>query len=107
MNSDPPPIRAFLRPTTFGDRPYRALLGEDGRVWAVYTIPAANYDRRGGLCLLFDSADVMRRLRNFPDNWYELPDAELYALSLRPTEYLRGERADADQTEPRPDGSVS
>lgn len=106
MNSGLPPIRTSVRSSTLGDRPYRALLAEDGRQWAVYTIPAANYDRRGGLCLLFDSADVMRRLRDFPDNWYELPDAELYALSLRPGDYLQNEKADADRTESRSDDSL-
>lgn len=105
MNSDPP-IRPPLRQSTFGDRLYRALRGDDGREWVVYTIPAANYDRRGGLCLLFDSADVMRRLRDFPDHWYELPDAELYALSLRPNDYPRSEKADVDRTEPRAGDSV-
>lgn len=94
-----------MRPSSFGDRSCRALRSDDGREWAVYTIPAANYDRRGGLCLLFDSVDVMRRLRDFPDNWYELPDAELYALSLRPNGYPRSEKDDVERT-PRTGDSV-
>jgi hypothetical protein len=38
------------------------------------------YDRRANH-LIFESATAMRRVRNFPPNWFELPDAELYALS--------------------------
>lgn len=84
MSSDSTPIRPSLRSPTFGDRPHRSLLGDDGRQWVVYTIPAANYDRRGGLCLLFESVDVMRRLRTFPSTWQQLSDRELFELSLGP-----------------------
>jgi hypothetical protein len=98
MNSDVP-IRPFRSPT-FGDRTYRALLG-DGREWVVYTIPAVSFDRRGGLSLLFESADVMRRLGVFPENWFELNDVDLYAISLLQRQPPREEPRDFQQTEPR------
>lgn len=56
-------------------------LSVDGALWLVREIAAPQFDRRGGTHLLFASQDVMRRVRNFPANWFDLPDAELYALT--------------------------
>jgi hypothetical protein len=97
VNSDLP-IRPFRSPT-FGDRTYRALLG-DGREWVVYTIPAVSFDRRAGLSLLFESADVMRRLGVYPDNWYELNDVDLYAISLLQRQPSTEEPRDLQQALP-------
>lgn len=58
----------------------RILAG--GEVWVVREVPAPSFDRRGGTHLIFESADVMRRLRVFPADWLTLRDDELYALSL-------------------------
>jgi hypothetical protein len=63
--------------------PVRHIVDPDQRPWTVFEAAAPAYDRRSGRCLIFDSADVVRRVRTYPANWHELPDAELYALSLR------------------------
>jgi hypothetical protein len=48
------------------------------------------FDRRGGYCLIFQAADIARRVREYPDDWYDRPADELHRLSLR---YLiRGEQ---------------
>jgi hypothetical protein len=60
----------------------RSLIA-DGQRWFVREMPAPVFDRRGGVHLLFESDGVWRRLRTFPANWYDLPDAELYALTDR------------------------
>ena len=39
--------------------------------------------RRGGKSLVFESAHAFRRVRNYPDDWFEWPDADLAALSNR------------------------
>jgi hypothetical protein len=41
------------------------------------------YDRRGKSDLVFYNDDIMRRIRDYPENWLDLPDDELYALSLK------------------------
>ena len=48
--------------------------------WLVYE-HAPLLDRRRGLTLVFESDEVMRRVRSFPANWRELSDQQLYALS--------------------------
>jgi hypothetical protein len=42
-----------------------------------------DYDRRGGTSLIFESTDIVRRVRNFPADWTELSDPALYELSLK------------------------
>jgi hypothetical protein len=49
--------------------------------WVVFEIRNASYDRRDGRSLVFSTDGVMRRVRNFPANWIELPDEELLVLS--------------------------
>jgi hypothetical protein len=56
----------------------RKLYADDD-LWIVREV-APSYDRRG-THLIFESSNTMRRVRNFPANWFELDDAELYALS--------------------------
>ena len=53
----------------------------DGLRWRIRELPAPSFDRRGGTHLVFDGEVIMRRVRFFPSNWYELSDDELYALS--------------------------
>ena len=60
-------------------------ISADGLRWIVQEVPAPAFDRRGGNHLLFDGESVMRRVREFPANWAELSDDELYALSRRIT----------------------
>lgn len=50
--------------------------------WVVVEIRDAPYDRRGGRSLVFSTDGVMRRVRNYPANWFTLSDEELLALSL-------------------------
>jgi hypothetical protein len=63
--------------------PVRHIVDPDHRPWKVFEAGAPAYDRRSGKCLIFENSDVVRRVRTYPATWYELPDAELYALSLR------------------------
>jgi len=58
----------------------------DGHYWRVHEIPAPRFDRRGGSHLIFESIEIVRRVRDFPENWMELPDEELYALCDRRAE---------------------
>jgi hypothetical protein len=60
----------------------RYLIADEQR-WAVREVPAPQFDRRGGVHLVFWGDTTMRRLRNFPANWHELSDEELYALTER------------------------
>lgn len=49
-------------------------------IWNVYEhVP--QYDRRAGPTLVFASDGAMRRVRDFPDRWWELSDDELLAIS--------------------------
>lgn len=63
-----------------GPQRERELIADDQR-WIVHEIPAPAFDRRGGTHLLFEADHVMRRVRVYPGNWYELSDEELYALT--------------------------
>ena len=62
----------------------RRLIGPDGREWRVREAAVPSYDRRGGSCLIFETNVAARRVRNYPANWHELGESELYGLSLRP-----------------------
>lgn len=53
----------------------------EGQRWVVREVPAPQFDRRGGTHLVFWADAIMRRLRIFPENWYELSDEQLYALT--------------------------
>ena len=57
----------------------RTLLSDDGVAWRVFELPATG---PYGLAhhLIFDGAVVVRRLRDYPPNWYELSDCELARL---------------------------
>ena len=59
--------------------PHRTFFDDAGRVWRVH--PAGAGSRNSSL--VFESHDIIRRVRSYPDDWTELPDDELLALSLR------------------------
>jgi hypothetical protein len=59
----------------------RTIVSDDGRRWTVRELPASQYDRRGP-SLVFVNDDVMRRVRTYPGNWFDLDDVALFALSL-------------------------
>ena len=52
----------------------------DGQQWCVYE-DEDPYDRRRGPSLIFEGSDVVRRVKRFPENWRELADDVLFALS--------------------------
>ena len=58
-------------------------ISADGLRWVVQEVQAPAFDRRGGTHLLFDGETIMRRVREFPKNWFDLSDEELYELSRR------------------------
>ena len=53
----------------------------DHEEWRVYELAGGSYDRRASNTLIFESEGVMRRVRNFPENWREMSTAALVALS--------------------------
>ena len=53
----------------------------EGVAWLVYEIPADQFDRRSSSALIFESDDIMRRVRDYPADWHTLPDDALLALS--------------------------
>jgi hypothetical protein len=60
-------------------------ISADGLRWLVQEVAAPAFDRRGGTHLMFDGETIMRRVREFPANWMELSDEELFELSRRVT----------------------
>ena len=53
----------------------------DDDVWFVYEVGPA-YDRRGS-SLVFESEELVRRVRAYPPNWRDLTDADLALLMDR------------------------
>ena len=60
-----------------GDRPLRLVRDPDGLVWRIREISFVDTSPS----LVFESEGIFRRVRHYPRNWHELPDAQLYALS--------------------------
>ena len=56
-------------------------VSSDGVLWLVFELPAMPYDRRDTPSLIFESDTTVRRVRNYPANWYDLSDDDLIALS--------------------------
>ena len=56
-------------------------LQAEGELWVVREVNAPIPDRRGGKHLVFETRYAMRRVRNYPSNWLQLGDEDLYALS--------------------------
>lgn len=61
-------------------RTARQLIADDA-IWLVYELTPLPFDRRNTPSLIFESDQSVRRVRNFPANWRELADPELWALS--------------------------
>jgi hypothetical protein len=59
--------------------PIRSLVDVKGTFWQVCEV-AYEFDRRSGRSLLFESDTSVRRVRQYPDTWNELSDAELVLL---------------------------
>jgi len=70
----PPPARpSFPR--------VRVVGGGDGRQWVVRELSPPVTDRRGTNSLVFATESLIRRVRNYPHDWYDCSDDELLALS--------------------------
>jgi hypothetical protein len=53
-----------------------------GTDWRIYEVASANVPApRGRNCLIFESAQAVRRVWNYPSNWHKLSSDELSALS--------------------------
>jgi hypothetical protein len=61
----------------------RTFLDGDGVRWRVFEQPFAEYDRRRGLSLIFASEGAVRRVRDYPANWFAISETELLALSWK------------------------
>ncbi|HXT15020.1 MAG TPA: hypothetical protein VN706_05285 [Gemmatimonadaceae bacterium] len=61
---------------------FRSVGGPDGQRWFVREIVDTSYDRRASGSLVFYHDKAMRRVRSYPANWRELPEADLYEVSL-------------------------
>ena len=59
------------------------VISLDHEEWRIYELAPASYDRRAGNTLVFETDGVMRRVRNFPDDWRKLSPAALLALSWK------------------------
>ena len=62
--------------------PRRRYLIADGVRWEVRLF-VSPYDRRSRPDLVFESAGVVRRVRDYPEDWHTLPDEVLFAISNR------------------------
>jgi len=61
----------------------RVFEDADGNQWRVRESSFSPYDRRRGRSLIFWSDGAVRRVRDYPDDWYELSDDELAQLSWK------------------------
>ena len=61
----------------------RSFTDDLGQQWLVSEQPFSEYDRRTGLSLIFASELAVRRVRDYPSDWFTLSDADLAALSWR------------------------
>jgi hypothetical protein len=73
--------RTTPAPETRPGEKWRTFNDADGTTWEVREIQNPDYDRRSGTSLIFESIGAVRRVRNFPANWFELPERELADLS--------------------------
>ena len=67
-------------PEVFENRS-RTFVDDDGTHWRVSEQPFSEYDRRRGRSLIFASDLAVRRVRNYPADWFSLPELELMSLS--------------------------
>ena len=65
-----------------GDQPRTRTFTDDlGHTWLVTEQPFPEYDRRRGSSLIFSSELAVRRVRDYPHDWYTLSEAALLTLS--------------------------
>lgn len=58
----------------------RRRLLVDGVIWTV-RLYVSGYDRRQTTDLLFESEGIVRRIRDYPPDWFTLSAVNLFALS--------------------------
>jgi len=61
----------------------RSFTDDLGQTWLVTERPFSEYDRRSGSSLIFSSELAVRRVRDYPSDWYALSDSDLASLSWR------------------------
>jgi hypothetical protein len=61
----------------------RTYTDDLGMTWHVTEQPFSEYDRRRGSSLIFASELAVRRVRNYPSDWFTLSEVALAALSWR------------------------
>jgi hypothetical protein len=59
----------------------RSFVDGDGQIWQVSERSFSEYDRRRGFSLIFTCDLAVRRVRDYPANWFDLSDDALAALS--------------------------
>lgn len=60
----------------------RLVRDDDGRWWRVREF-VSSFDRRARPSLVFETDDMMRRVREYPAGWMSLSDGELLALTSK------------------------
>lgn len=68
---------------TQADPRRRFFTDVDGNPWEVREAKNPDYDRRGGLSLIFESPGCVRRVRNYPADWFALSVDGLRELNGR------------------------
>ena len=58
------------------------VIASEGRHWIVRELPPRSLDRGVG-SLVFVSDHAMRRVRDYPPDWFDCSDADLLAVSRR------------------------
>ena len=76
--------RARIEVTRHDERPpTRSFTDHLGQTWLVTEQPFSEYDRRSGSSLIFSSELAVRRVRDYPSDWFTLSEPALVALSWR------------------------
>jgi hypothetical protein len=65
------------------ERRSRRFTDELGQTWLVSEQAFSEYDRRSGFSLIFSSELAVRRVRDYPSDWFTLSEPDLAALSWR------------------------
>lgn len=61
----------------------RIVVDPQGRQWTVRELEGPSYDRRTtARSLVFVCDDAMRRVRNYPADWFDWSNDALYGLSF-------------------------
>ncbi|HXT17170.1 MAG TPA: hypothetical protein VN706_16150 [Gemmatimonadaceae bacterium] len=68
-----------MHETALADR-WRDIRGGDGNIWKVFERGPGSLHPDLGSSLIFDSGSVVRRIYAYPNNWFDLSDADLLAL---------------------------